>query len=249
MYVKRKLKGFTLIELLVVVSIIALLVSILLPALSKAREQAKIVVCAGNLRSMNMAYQFYATENNDIFTIYRTATPYLVPPFAKLMAGGYISDPQAMYCPNCTKLAPYDKPLAPANGNITWTFMASYSHRPYVDPRNWSFYGYRGGWFSDTEWGPPEFLKMDQIRYPSQAGLLCDLLYNNNIRFHDDKWNLTFIDGHGQTVQELDSDLYVQMGIYDPYSFSSSTWACWKILERYANGVSASDTQAIPIYH
>lgn len=58
-----KRKGFTLIELLVVVSIIALLVSILLPALGKAREQAKRAVCAGNLHSYATCIITYAADH------------------------------------------------------------------------------------------------------------------------------------------------------------------------------------------
>ena len=57
--------GFTLVELLVVVAIIALLVSILLPTLGKAKEQAKIVVCKSNLKSMGLSFAFYASEHND----------------------------------------------------------------------------------------------------------------------------------------------------------------------------------------
>ena len=57
-------KGFTLIELLVVVAIIALLVSILLPSLSKAKEQTRIVVCMTNLKGLSTAFSLYVAENN-----------------------------------------------------------------------------------------------------------------------------------------------------------------------------------------
>ena len=60
----RKKFGFTLIELLVVISIISLLMSILLPSLSKAREQAKRVACMSNLRSIGQGLYIYAQDND-----------------------------------------------------------------------------------------------------------------------------------------------------------------------------------------
>jgi prepilin-type N-terminal cleavage/methylation domain-containing protein len=55
-------RAFTIIELLVVVSIIALLVGILLPAISKARDQAKMTISQANLRNLGTAHQSYAAE-------------------------------------------------------------------------------------------------------------------------------------------------------------------------------------------
>lgn len=55
-------RGFTLIELLVVISIISLLMGILFPVMSRVRHQARLTLCAGNLRQVNLAIQLYSND-------------------------------------------------------------------------------------------------------------------------------------------------------------------------------------------
>jgi prepilin-type N-terminal cleavage/methylation domain-containing protein/prepilin-type processing-associated H-X9-DG protein len=61
----RKGRGFTLIELLVVISIIALLVGILLPALGAARRSARSIVCLSNVRQIGMGHEYYGIDFKD----------------------------------------------------------------------------------------------------------------------------------------------------------------------------------------
>jgi len=62
---RRRRFAFTLIELLVVIAIIAILAALLLPALSAAKERARIIQCVNNFRQLTLAWMMYAGDNDD----------------------------------------------------------------------------------------------------------------------------------------------------------------------------------------
>jgi len=106
-------RGFTLVELLVVIGIIALLISILLPALTKAREDANRVRCMSNQRQLTLAWLLYAQDHKGAFTSANTQNFPPTAGFYSWVAGGntnssltngllwpYLKDYDVYKCPN-----------------------------------------------------------------------------------------------------------------------------------------------------
>ena len=105
----RRKQGFTLVELLVVIGIIALLISILLPTLSKARESANKTVCLSALRQMGQVLQLYANDFKGKVPIGYAQSKhagYMVwqnnsfQVAGILYDAGYMSGPKAFFCPS-----------------------------------------------------------------------------------------------------------------------------------------------------
>jgi prepilin-type N-terminal cleavage/methylation domain-containing protein/prepilin-type processing-associated H-X9-DG protein len=126
----RQKNGFTLIELLVVISIIALLVGILLPALGAARESARNAVCKSNQRQIGIAWTVYANDFKEFYppsyyggfwsVIYESTKEYM----DEAGIGG-----EAFFCPT------HDERIADANGDYyDWDNLGNLGaiHGPFV---------------------------------------------------------------------------------------------------------------------
>lgn len=129
-------RAFTLIEILVVVAIIALLISILLPSLSRARAQAKNVACRANLHDLGQTFLIYADQSKNFFPA--NHDPFL-DSFQALVPGKMLRNPQILVCPatsNVVKESTIRKPLTAADYAVSstsvWAEERANTYYPYI---------------------------------------------------------------------------------------------------------------------
>lgn len=221
-------RGFTLIELLVVISIIALLISILLPSLRNAREAARGALCLSNQRQASFAAMAYAVDHDAAFANHLGEGPWA----RLLIDSGYVEEGafDALNCP--TQPGPETTDYRETYGAV-WYHV--YDRVPWVEAAGGE--PWKSGWTNQV-------MLMTRVENPSKTALFadtfkrglaegfwdCEYYWFQRKRFdsntglhqrHNGATNFAAVDGHAEAtvLKSGENNPWDVTAFYDVYYF------------------------------
>lgn len=210
--------AFTLIELLIVIAIISLLVSILLPSLTKARRRARAVMCLNNLRQMHLHLMYYVSDNEgclpmmqanlDAHRMDDTCLPqYIIAQeyknLVEVSEGGYRT-PGILYCPDDDGRFRKAGWLEPAAWSAAYSGHWSSTNSEHAENRLPMSYAGSSAVFKDKTWADSNTnLRYSELSCPGDTLFFADTWHywlgpwrQNFVNRHLNSFNMVFGDGH-----------------------------------------------------
>lgn len=229
---KLHINGFTLVELLVVISIIALLLSILMPSLSAARENAKRVVCRSNQKQISLIVNLYSADNNGSLPWMEEGDSNWKKAVARFGVSGadssryypihtYFEDmTQILHCPSNTKYPMGDELPVTVDGGAPDSLRNSYEWWRYgVGKGVWE---YEAKKLVSVEKPSQQFVTMDFCPGPlSTIGRAAGYKMIISLYHKERGAGVSFVDGHAEWVLPSDDWQNANYWVYPPQA------PCW----------------------